>query len=183
MLPKEPYQKNYEAINVALRLVKKTQGRKSSKCLFVDHQMTAKREQNLTVLLENNVSVLAKSVCDLCPLLKTRKFGTFSLVLLENHQRKIKKSLKVDLKFGGKLHNFMRPKENIKTVLFTISEICRAYIHLEEKCQKNNPAFVLGNVRIGGEGAVISIDGRTNLNIIRIDTLTGFRCRDERDLL
>ncbi|GFU94190.1 uncharacterized protein TNCV_4162681 [Trichonephila clavipes] len=31
MLPKEFYEENYEAINVALRLVKKTQGRKSSK--------------------------------------------------------------------------------------------------------------------------------------------------------
>ncbi|GFU67605.1 hypothetical protein TNCV_1643541 [Trichonephila clavipes] len=68
MLPKELYQENYEATKVALRLVKKTQGRKSSKCLFVDHQTTAKREQNMTVLLENNVSVLAKSDCDLCPL-------------------------------------------------------------------------------------------------------------------
>ncbi|GFX45567.1 uncharacterized protein TNCV_2741031 [Trichonephila clavipes] len=42
MLPKELYQKNYETINVALRLVKKTQGRNSSKCLFVDHRTTAK---------------------------------------------------------------------------------------------------------------------------------------------
>ncbi|GFU13188.1 uncharacterized protein TNCV_1445881 [Trichonephila clavipes] len=31
MLPKELYEENCEAINVALRLVKKTQGRKSSK--------------------------------------------------------------------------------------------------------------------------------------------------------
>ncbi|GFX46772.1 uncharacterized protein TNCV_4039201 [Trichonephila clavipes] len=31
MLPKELYEENYEAINVALRLVKNTQGRKSSK--------------------------------------------------------------------------------------------------------------------------------------------------------
>ncbi|GFV97674.1 uncharacterized protein TNCV_2041811 [Trichonephila clavipes] len=70
--------------------------------LFVDHQTTAKlqkREQNMTVLLENNVPVLlAKSVCDLCPLLRTRTFGTFSLVLLDffsNFQRKTEKSLKV----------------------------------------------------------------------------------------
>ncbi|GFS65486.1 uncharacterized protein TNCV_2468851 [Trichonephila clavipes] len=101
MLPKELCQENYDAINVALRLVKKTQGRKSSKCLFVDHQTTAKREQNMTVLLENNVSVSAKSVCDLCPLLRTRTFGTFSLVLLDffsNHQIKIKKSLRVALR-------------------------------------------------------------------------------------
>ncbi|GFV89888.1 lachesin [Trichonephila clavipes] len=48
--------------------------------------------------VENNVPVLAKSVCDLRPLLRTRIFGTFSLVLLDffsNFQRKIEKSLKV----------------------------------------------------------------------------------------
>ncbi|GFX75765.1 hypothetical protein TNCV_2237371 [Trichonephila clavipes] len=59
----------------------------------------------MTVLLENKVPVLlAKSVCGLCPLLRTRTFGTFSLVLLDffsNHQRKIEKSLKnsINLKY------------------------------------------------------------------------------------
>ncbi|GFX55441.1 transposable element Tcb1 transposase [Trichonephila clavipes] len=96
MLSKELYQENYEAINVALRLVKKTQGRKSSKCLFVDHQTTAKREQNMSVLLENNVSLLAKSVCGLCPLLRTRTFSLGLLDFFSNHQRKIKKPLRVE---------------------------------------------------------------------------------------
>ncbi|PRD23877.1 UNVERIFIED_CONTAM: hypothetical protein NCL1_45225 [Trichonephila clavipes] len=70
--------------------------------LFVGHQTTSmlqKREQNITVLLENNVPVLlAKSVCDLRPLLRTSTFGTISLVLLDffsDFQRKIEKSLKV----------------------------------------------------------------------------------------
>ncbi|GFW97964.1 hypothetical protein TNCV_2600031 [Trichonephila clavipes] len=49
-----------------------------------DHQTAKlpKGEQNMTILMENNVPVLlAKSVCDLCPILRTRTFGTFALVL------------------------------------------------------------------------------------------------------
>ncbi|PRD22962.1 UNVERIFIED_CONTAM: hypothetical protein NCL1_47691 [Trichonephila clavipes] len=58
----------------------------------------------MTVLLENNVPVLlTKSVCDLCPLVWRRTFGTFSLVLLDffsKFQRKIEKSLKVGMLFN-----------------------------------------------------------------------------------
>ncbi|GFV99653.1 uncharacterized protein TNCV_5080151 [Trichonephila clavipes] len=40
MLLKELYEENYEAINVELRLVEKTQGKKKFEMIFVDHQTT-----------------------------------------------------------------------------------------------------------------------------------------------
>ncbi|GFS66963.1 transposable element Tcb2 transposase [Trichonephila clavipes] len=58
-----------------------------------------------------------------------------------------------------------------------------AYFHLEGPWQRNNPAFVYESVRFG-EGGVglyggISIDGRTDLYIIRDGPLTARRYRDE----
>ncbi|GFU26072.1 transposable element Tc1 transposase [Trichonephila clavipes] len=57
-----------------------------------------------------------------------------------------------------------------------------AYFHLEGPGSRNNPAFVHKSVRFGG-GVVlvyggISIDGRTNLYIIRDGPLTARRYRD-----
>ncbi|GFY28018.1 transposable element Tcb2 transposase [Trichonephila clavipes] len=58
-----------------------------------------------------------------------------------------------------------------------------AYFHLEGPGSRNNPAFVHESVRFGG-GVVlvyggISIDGRTDLYIIRDGPLTARRYRDE----
>ncbi|GFX01149.1 transposable element Tcb2 transposase [Trichonephila clavipes] len=58
-----------------------------------------------------------------------------------------------------------------------------AYFHLEGPGSRNNPAFVHESVRFGG-GVVlvyggISIDGRTDLCIIRDGPLTARRYRDE----
>ncbi|GFV24810.1 transposable element Tcb2 transposase [Trichonephila clavipes] len=58
-----------------------------------------------------------------------------------------------------------------------------AYFHLEGPGSRNNPAFVHKSVRFGG-GVVlvyggISIDGRTDLYIIRDGPLTARRYRDE----
>ncbi|GFT23746.1 transposable element Tcb2 transposase [Trichonephila clavipes] len=58
-----------------------------------------------------------------------------------------------------------------------------AYFHLEGLGSRNNPAFVHKSVRFGG-GVVlvyggISIDGRTDLYIIRDGPLTARRYRDE----
>ncbi|GFT94738.1 transposable element Tcb2 transposase [Trichonephila clavipes] len=58
-----------------------------------------------------------------------------------------------------------------------------AYFHLEGPWQRNNPAFVYESVRFGGGGVGvyggISIDGRTDLYIIRDGPLTARRYRDE----
>ncbi|GFX92790.1 transposable element Tcb2 transposase [Trichonephila clavipes] len=58
-----------------------------------------------------------------------------------------------------------------------------AYFHLEGPCIRNNPAFVHESVRFGGGGVLvyggISIDGRTDLYIIRDGPLTARRYRDE----
>ncbi|GFV90975.1 transposable element Tcb2 transposase [Trichonephila clavipes] len=59
-----------------------------------------------------------------------------------------------------------------------------AYFHLEgDRGSRNNPAFVHESVRFGGGGVLvyggISIDGRTDLYIIRDGPLTARRCRDE----
>ncbi|GFW27325.1 transposable element Tcb2 transposase [Trichonephila clavipes] len=52
-----------------------------------------------------------------------------------------------------------------------------------DRCSKNNPAFVHESVRFGGGGVLvygdISIDGRTDLYIIRNGPLTARRYRDE----
>ncbi|GFT56201.1 transposable element Tcb2 transposase [Trichonephila clavipes] len=58
-----------------------------------------------------------------------------------------------------------------------------AYFHLEGPGSRNNPAFVHESIRFGG-GVVlvyggISIDGRTDLYIIRDGPLTARRYRDE----
>ncbi|GFU73415.1 transposable element Tcb2 transposase [Trichonephila clavipes] len=53
----------------------------------------------------------------------------------------------------------------------------------EDRGSKNKPAFVSESVRFGGEGVLvyggISIDGRTDLSIIRDGPLTACRYRDE----
>ncbi|GFT39476.1 transposable element Tcb1 transposase [Trichonephila clavipes] len=58
-----------------------------------------------------------------------------------------------------------------------------AYFHLEERGSRNNPAFVHESVRFCGGGVLvyggISIDGRTDLYIIRDGRLTARRYRDE----
>ncbi|GFW83815.1 transposable element Tcb2 transposase [Trichonephila clavipes] len=58
-----------------------------------------------------------------------------------------------------------------------------AYFHLEGPSSRNNPAFVHESVRFGGEGVFvygsISIDGCTDLYIIRDGPLTDRRYRDE----
>ncbi|GFX37529.1 transposable element Tcb2 transposase [Trichonephila clavipes] len=58
-----------------------------------------------------------------------------------------------------------------------------AYFHLEGPGSRNNPAFVHESVRFGGGGALvyggISIDGRTDLYIIRDGPLTARRFRKE----
>ncbi|GFY09146.1 transposable element Tcb2 transposase [Trichonephila clavipes] len=52
-----------------------------------------------------------------------------------------------------------------------------------DRGSRNNPAFVHERVRFGGGGALvygtISIDGRTDLYIIRVSPLTVCRYRDE----
>ncbi|GFS72514.1 transposable element Tcb2 transposase [Trichonephila clavipes] len=57
-----------------------------------------------------------------------------------------------------------------------------AYFHLD-RGSRNNPAFVHESVRFGGGGVLvyggISIDGRTDLYIIRDGPLTARRYRDE----
>ncbi|GFU51450.1 transposable element Tcb2 transposase [Trichonephila clavipes] len=58
-----------------------------------------------------------------------------------------------------------------------------AYFHVEVPGSRNNPAFVHESVRFGGGGVLvyggISIDGRTDLYIIRDGSLTARRYRDE----
>ncbi|GFW43521.1 transposable element Tcb1 transposase [Trichonephila clavipes] len=58
-----------------------------------------------------------------------------------------------------------------------------AYFHLEGPGSRNNPAFVHESVRFGGGEVLvyggISIDGRTDLYIIRDGPLTARRYRDE----
>ncbi|GFX23013.1 transposable element Tcb2 transposase [Trichonephila clavipes] len=58
-----------------------------------------------------------------------------------------------------------------------------AYFHLEGHGSRNNPAFVHESVRFGGEEVLvygsISIDGRTDLYIIRHGHLTARQIRDE----
>ncbi|GFV92656.1 transposable element Tcb2 transposase [Trichonephila clavipes] len=58
-----------------------------------------------------------------------------------------------------------------------------AYFHLEGRGSRNNPAFVNESVRFGGGGVLvyggISIDGPTDLYIIRDGPLTALRYRDE----
>ncbi|GFT70767.1 transposable element Tcb2 transposase [Trichonephila clavipes] len=74
-------------------------------------------------------------------------------------------------------------------VLF--SDESRFSVHPDNRCSfiwrdrgsRNNPAFVHKSVRFGGGGVLvyggISIDGRTDLYIIRDGPLTTCRCRDE----
>ncbi|GFT55845.1 transposable element Tcb2 transposase [Trichonephila clavipes] len=58
-----------------------------------------------------------------------------------------------------------------------------AYFHLEGRGSRNNPAFVHESVRFGSGGELvyfsISIDGRTDLYIIRDGSLTARRYMDE----
>ncbi|GFX90955.1 transposable element Tcb2 transposase [Trichonephila clavipes] len=58
-----------------------------------------------------------------------------------------------------------------------------AYFHLEGRGSRNNPAFVHESVILGGGGVLvyggISIDGRTDIYIIRDGPLTARRYRDE----
>ncbi|GFU68350.1 transposable element Tcb2 transposase [Trichonephila clavipes] len=58
-----------------------------------------------------------------------------------------------------------------------------AYFHLRDRGSRNNPAFVLESVRFGNGGVLvyggISIDGRTDLCIIRDRPLTARRYRDD----
>ncbi|GFW87967.1 transposable element Tcb2 transposase [Trichonephila clavipes] len=76
------------------------------------------------------------------------------------------------------LQNFSKP------TLESVLSRTQAYFHLEEPwCSRNNPAFVHESVRFVGGGVLvyggISIDGRTDLYIIRDGPLTTRRYRDE----
>ncbi|GFX17669.1 transposable element Tcb2 transposase [Trichonephila clavipes] len=61
--------------------------------------------------------------------------------------------------------------------------VLTAYFHLEGRGSRNNPVFVHESVRFGGGRVLvyggISIDGRTDLYIIRDGPLTARRYRDE----
>ncbi|GFS86210.1 transposable element Tcb2 transposase [Trichonephila clavipes] len=66
---------------------------------------------------------------------------------------------------------------------FSVHPGNRCIFILRDRGSRNNPAFVHESVRFGGGGVLvyggISIDGRTNLYIIRDGPLTARRYRDE----
>ncbi|GFW74707.1 transposable element Tcb2 transposase [Trichonephila clavipes] len=68
-------------------------------------------------------------------------------------------------------------------VLFSVLPDNRLIFIWRDRGSRNNPAFVHESVRFGGGGVLvyggISIDGRTNLYIIRDGPLTARRYRDE----
>ncbi|GFS74446.1 transposable element Tcb2 transposase [Trichonephila clavipes] len=66
---------------------------------------------------------------------------------------------------------------------FSVDPDNRRIFIWRDRCSRNNPAFVHGSVKFGGGGVLvyggISIDGLTDLYIIRDGPLTARRYRDE----
>ncbi|GFW07010.1 transposable element Tcb2 transposase [Trichonephila clavipes] len=66
---------------------------------------------------------------------------------------------------------------------FSVHPVNRRIFIWRDRGSRNNPAFVHESVSFGGGGVLvyggISIDGRTDLYIIRDGLLTARRCRDE----
>ncbi|GFY25444.1 transposable element Tcb2 transposase [Trichonephila clavipes] len=77
--------------------------------------------------------------------------------------------------------------QTVRNLLYGVGLYARrpmAYFHLEgDRGNRNNPGFVHESLRFGGGGVLvyggISIDGRTDLYIIRDGPLTARRYRDE----